>query len=136
VNDFLNQIAGYLETQSVGIFEDDDTRDIFVDSTPADPTNLIALMDATGPAIGDGREIADLHFPRFQAYVRDVSHDAGTAKLAALRAALHAKYGIILTNWRVLRCHADQEGGWIGKDGQGRHEFSINFTAEVNAETA
>lgn len=135
MNDLLNELASYLEDQGVGVFDADSGRNIFVDFIPPDPASLVALLYATGPTIGAQREVADLQFPRFQVFVRNVSHDDGSDKLQAVREALHGKYGLVLAHWRVIRCHADQEGGWIGKEG-GLHEFSINFVAEVNAETS
>lgn len=136
--DFLDEVADYLQTQGVGtVASAINTGDIFIEDIPPDPTNVIVILGATGVSIpGGSRQIGTLNFPRFQVYVRNTSYTTASAKLKAVRDALHAKYGVILPNWRILSCHADQEGGPVGKDDSGRFEFSINFTTEVNAEAA
>ncbi len=136
MNDFLNEVAQYLDDLSVGEFSSDSGRNIFVGIVPADPANCVCLLGITGPTIGVQREVADLQFPRFQAFIRNTAYNAGSDKLQAVRTALHGKYGVILPHWRILRSHADQEGGPIGKNPIGHFEFSINFTTEINAETA
>lgn len=133
--DFLDEVASYLEDEGVGVFDSSTGRNIFVGEIPESPVNCVVLLGIAGPTISDQRQIRSLQFPRFQAYIRNSGYQAGSDKLQAVRNALHALYGEILPNWRVLACHADQEGGPIGKDKLGRYDFSINFLAEINAET-
>lgn len=131
--DFLDETADYLATQGIGTVG----TDIFVGDVPPDPNNLVSLFGITGSNLNrDSRQVGTLHFPRFQVFVRNTDYANASAKLEAVRTALHAKYGIALPNWRIMALHADQEGGPIGKDGEGRFEFTINLTAELNAETA
>jgi hypothetical protein len=134
--DFLDEVASYLEDEGVGVFDTDSGRNIFVGEVPESPVNLVALLGATGVTLGDAKQIKTLNFPRFQAYIRNASYSDGSTKLLQVRTALHALYGEILPNYRVLACHADQEGGPLGKDPQGRYEFTINFTAEINEQVA
>lgn len=133
--DFLNELASYLEDQGVGTYDADAGRNIFTGEHPADPDNCVSLIGLPSGSLGQSRDIPELQFPRFQAIVRNASYDTGSTKLQAVRTALHGKLedDLGLTSWRVLRLHADQEGGPIGDDGQGRFEFSINFSAEVHA---
>lgn len=128
--DFVNELADYLAGQGVGTV----ATDIFIGKLPATPDNCVALFGLPGQVIGDAREVASLHFPRVQAIIRNESYDLASNKMEAVRTALHNKYGLDWTSWRVMRMHAEQEGGPIGQDDQGRFEFSINFVAETNAE--
>lgn len=134
--DFYDEVATHLDGQGIGTYTSSSGRNIFTGHHPSSPDNCVSILGLLGTTIGSSREVASLQFPRFQVVVRNKDYDLGAAKLQAVRTALHGKYGLILPNWRVLRCHADQEGGPIGKDDQGRFEFSINFAAEINAETA
>lgn len=130
--DFLNEIADYLATQSIGTV----ATNIFIGKMPPDPDNQVAIFGLLGGTIGEQREVADLHFPRFQVIIRNTNYETGSTKLEAVRTALHGKYGLQLASWRVLRLHAETEGGPIGTDDQDRFEFSINFLAEINAQAS
>lgn len=128
--DFIDEIGDYLATAGVGTV----ATNIFIGELPPDPDNCVALFGLPGQVIGDQREVPSLQFPRVQALIRNKSYDLASDKMQAVRTALHGKYGLLLPNWRVLRIHAEQEGGPIGTDDQDRFEFSINFVAEVNGE--
>lgn len=128
--DFLNELGDYLATAGIGTV----ATNLFIGELPASPDNCVALLGLPGSVIGQAREVATLQFPRFQAIIRNTSYDTASDKLQAVRTALHNKYGVILPHWRILRMHAEQEGGPIGTDDQDRFEFSINFIAEINDE--
>lgn len=131
--DFINELADYAAAQTgIGTV----ATDVFVGKLPATPDTCQALFGLPGGVIGDQREVASLAFPRVQLISRAESYETASANMDAWREALHNKYGIILPHFRILRCHAEQEGGPIGQDDQGRFEFSINFVIEYNAETA
>jgi len=133
MSDFLNELADYAVTQTgIGTVG----TDVFVEELPATPDNCQAIFGLPGTIIGDQREVASLAFPRVQLISRAESYETASDNMTAWRTALHNKYGIILPNFRIMRCHAEQEGGPIGQDDQGRFEFSINFIVEYNAETA
>ena len=131
MNDFLNELADYLEDQTVGTV----ATDIFIGEVPGSPNALVCLLGLPGAGLTASRDVAALQFPRFQAYVRAVSYDDASDKFQAVRTALHGLLGHALPHWRILRCFAESEGGPIGSDEQGRFEFSINFAAEIDAET-
>lgn len=134
--DFLDEVGSYLDDQSVGVFDADSGRDIFRNHLPAAPDNCMVILGRPGTTIDDSRDAKNLQFPRFQIIVRNKDYALASAKMQAVRAALHGNYGLILPNWRVLRMYAEQEGQPIGQDDKGRAEFSINFLAEINAEVA
>lgn len=135
MDDFLGDIAAYLQNQSVGTAE----TDIFWGVLPAEPDDCVALLGTVGTTLTEARDVSELQFPRFQVIVRNGGYADGLDKLAAVRSALHGIVDLILpvgadpevdSYRRVLRCHAEQEGGPIGQDERGRFEFSINFIAE------
>lgn len=132
--DFLNEIADYMADAATSPDIGTVGTDIFVGELPASPDNCVALFGLPGSVIGDQREVASLQFPRFQVVVRNKVYETGSNKLQDVRTKLHNKYNLDLASWRVLRLHAEQEGGPIGSDDQDRWEFSINFMAETNAE--
>lgn len=128
MSDFLTEVAEYLEDNSV--------TDVFVSVLP-DATkkpNCVALFGLIGANPGASRDVPGLQFPRFQAIVRNEVYKDASTSFQAVRTLLHGKLGLILPNWRVLRCHADQDGGPIGQDDKGLFEFSINFTTEISNE--
>lgn len=135
--DFLDEMARYLDSLDIGTAG----TDLFVNNLPDDVNNCVGLFGLTGPTIQQSRDVPGLQFPRFQAFIRNSDYNDGADKFQAVRTALHGKIGLILpvgvnvatTPYiRVMRCHADQEGGPIGKDPRGRFEWSVNFTAEYH----
>jgi hypothetical protein len=133
---FLDEIADYLADATTAPDIGTVGTDIFVNKLPTSPDNCVAILGLTGPLLASSnRHISSLVFPRFQVFIRNKDDALGAAKLADVRTKLHAKYGVLLPNWRIMNCHAEQEGGPIGTDEQDRSEFSINFIAEVNAQT-
>lgn len=133
MGDFYNEIGDYLANATAPDLGTVAT-DIFIAELPATPNDCIAVFGLPGQIMGDQREVASLQFPRFQVIVRNENYEAGSAKLQDVRTKLHGLYGVDVGSYRVLRCHAEQEGGPIGSDDQNRYEFSINFVAEINAE--
>lgn len=135
--DFLHEIGKYLDDQNVGTINDD----ITINVQPADIDNCVSLFGLPGTTLSQARDVPGLQFPRFQAVIRNTDYNDAGDKHQAVRAALHDKIGLILPVGvnvatdpyiRVMRCHAEQEGGPIGEDSQGRHEFSINFMAQYH----
>ena len=135
--DFLDELANHLQAQSVGTAG----TDIFVNKQPADVDNCVCLFGLPGNTLTSSRDVPGLIFPRFQAIIRNTDYNDAADKFQAVRTALHGLIGQILPAGvdvdtepyiRVLRCHAEQEGGPIGEDDKGRAEFSINFAAEYH----
>lgn len=132
-DDFLDQLAVYLEANGV--------TTVKTAIQPSDPAICTTLLGLPGSTVQSNRDVAELQFPRFQAIIRNPDYDEASEQYRIVRELLHGMLGVNLpvgvntstTPYvRVMRCHADQEGGPIGDDEQGRYEFSINFTAEIN----
>lgn len=135
--DFLDAIAEHLEDEGVG------TRatTIFVNKQPADIDECITLYGRPGPTTGAQRDVAEFQQPRFQVIVRSSDYNDASDLFQSVRTALHNKINLLLPAGvdieeepfiRVMRMHAEQEGGPIGEDDQGRSEFSINFIAQYH----
>ena len=134
---FLDEIADYLQNQSIGTAG----TDIFVNKQPADVDNCVTLLGITGLNLADQRDVKELQFPRFQVITRNTDYNDASDTHEAVRTALHNLIQQILpvgvdvnttAYIRVMRCHAEQEGGPIGEDKKGRSEFSVNFLAEFH----
>lgn len=137
-DDFLNLVADYLEANGV--------TPVKTGIQPGEPANCVALLGLQGNTVQGNRDVPGLEFPRFQAVIRNEDYEDAATQFRALRTLLHGKIGLILPVGaqtdpeeadpdpyvRVLRMHADQEGGPIGEDDKGRYEFSINFAAEIH----
>jgi hypothetical protein len=126
----FDDIGWYLEDQGLG------TRgtDIFVAELPSDPNDCLAIFGQVG--LETNHFIKDLYSPRFQVIVRSADYADGIQKSSDVRDTLHAIYSILMQDSFILKCHAEQEGGPIGRDEKGRFEFSINFSAESRGAVA
>lgn len=125
VKNIADDIADYLATQAIGTVG----TDIFVSRMVDDPNNQVVVIPTGGP--DPNRYVADLHEPTFQIVVRNTDFDSANTKLRAIRAALHNKLNLTLSNHVALFIRAASEGGYIGQDERGLNEFSINFAARV-----
>ncbi len=123
---FWDDVAFYLEDEGLGTAG----SDIKVGKLDSEPNNQICILGLPGFE-QPSRYIREFIYPRFQIIIRNTDYDLGVAKLMAVREKLHVKIGIMFGAHYVLRCHAEQEGGPIGSDEEGRYEFSINFTAQA-----
>lgn len=133
-DDFFNLLAVYLEAAGVTAVK--------TGKQPEKPVNCTTLLGLQGLTVQAQRDVPDLQFPRFQAIIRNESYETASDQHQLVRATLHGlKPGTILPvdadtetdpYVRVLRCHADQEGGPIGQHPNGGYEFSINFTSEIH----
>lgn len=131
---FLEEMATYLDEQNAElIYTLEASRNVFKGVLPPDPDTCVALIGASPQTLGQNRDVAELQFPKFQVITRSDDYEEAADLMALVRATFHGKIGLSLTSYRVLRCHAEQEGGPIGQDDQGRHEFSCNFIAEHHA---
>jgi len=134
MSSFLDELCAYMEDQDASfIFNDqtvDDPINTFAGTYPDEPANLTALMGTTGSNIQAQRDVAELTFPRFQLVVRDEDYETAATRYESARAILHGMIGKMLQTKYVMRCHAEQEGGPIGQDKEGRFEFVGNFNAE------
>lgn len=131
MSSFLDELCSYLDTQDAAfIFDNATGRNTFCGVYPDTPSDLTALLGMVGSNITASRDVKELTFPRFQLVVRDSNYEEGSARYELARSILHGLIGVELSTIKVLRCHAEQEGGPIGQDDQGRFEFAGNFVAE------
>jgi len=130
MSSFYDELASKLDADGVGVFDVETDRNIFAGVLPATPDKAVAILGLPGANLTAQRDIKDLNFPRFQVVTRDKDFEVAADLLVKVRNSLHGLIGVNLTSWHIMRCHAEQEGGPIGEDDDGRYEFSINFTAE------
>ncbi len=123
--DFLSELANYVVLQGVAV-----DSAVKVNVLPDSPDACVAIFGLPGEDPRDQRDIPELELPRFQVITRSADYGEASELLRKVRVALHGRIGLFLPHYRILRMHADQDGGPIGKDDAGRHEFSINFTVE------
>lgn len=136
MSSFFDELAAYLDTQQeLIIFTEDEGRNTFLDELPEDPEDCVAFFGLVGTTLNASRDVKELQFPRFQVITRSADYETANTLLQAVRASLHGIIGLQLDNWKIMRLHAEQDGGPIGRDDQGRHEFSINMIGEIYAYT-
>jgi len=134
MSSFLDEMASKMAGEVAELEFDNETgRNVFVGELPAEPDTCVAFFGLPGDQLQAGRDIPALTFPRYQIITRSADYEEAAALLTAVRTSLHGMIDYRLPSWRVMRNHAEQEGGPLGQDAQGRFEFSINFVAEFHA---
>lgn len=134
MSSFFDELLSYADSQKASIVFDNATgRNTFLGELPATPDDCIALIGLVGTTLNAARDVPGLQFPRFQIITRSKDFETAASLLQDVREALHGLIGHDLTDYRVLRCHAEQDGGPLGQDEQGRYEFGINMIAEYHA---
>lgn len=102
--------------------------DIFVSKMPPDTDNCFAVYDTSGLPSDPYLPIRQ---PTLQIVVRNTSYTTGKAKIEAVRKALHQLANFTQDSIYFYMILANSDGGYIGQDANGRHEFSINFRTKV-----
>lgn len=123
---FIEQVATYLQAQGIGTI----ASDIFIGNMPDLPNNCIAVINTGG--IAPSIDIPDKR-PTFQVLIRNTDYETGELKLTAIRTALHQFMNDYLVNGQtyVYSIFLNAEGGHIGKDVNGRDEWSVNFNSKT-----
>ena len=123
---FIEQVATYLQAQALGTI----ATNIFVGSLPPTPDNCIAVINTGG--VAPSIDIPD-KTPTFQVIIRNTNYETGETTLSSVRTALHQFMNDTLVTGQtyVYSIFAVAEGGHIGRDDQGRDEFSINFQCKT-----
>lgn len=126
---FIDDIADFLEDESIGTVGTDIFVGREVDADDGTKSNTITLTTTGGPA-------QDIYLPTkletFEVYVRNSSYAAGHAKINAVRASLHQFFGQMGSTY-FYNIEALSGAGHVGRDDTdtaGREEFSINFIAK------
>jgi hypothetical protein len=123
------EIARYLSDQGIGTFnEAGPGGDIFVPLLPDTPEQAVAVRP-TGGYQADGKDPYDK--PTVQVYVRGTT-DArtGASKAQAIYDLLHGFHAMhfVSNGIFIVNCVGIQSGpAHVGRDENGRHEFSMNF---------
>ncbi len=122
----IEEIANYLVNLGMGTMG----SSIFLGHLPPSPDNAITVLDTGG--VEPDRELP-IDNPTFQVIVRNTDYETGYNNLLAIKEALHKK-----ANWQIYEngkyyyyIFALSNGGHIGRDDNGRDEFSINFIGKV-----
>lgn len=133
---FVEQIAKYLTAQNIVDYDPDSTdTDTFIVHVPSEGDDVIILTPFPGDE-PDSKLGYDA--PRFQVRARaGADPTVASDRIAEIYAALNGLGKTTLDDGTVLiSCQAMQSGpGYIGQDGNGRHEFTCDFEAEVRAVT-
>lgn len=117
-------IADKLQVLTIGTVG----TDIFVSAMPPTIDNVIGVYDSNGFAPDPYLPIRQ---PGFQIVIRNTSYATGKAKLDTVRDALHKLANLTQSGVYFYNILAMADGGYIGRDEQNRHEFSINFKCQV-----
>lgn len=133
----LIEIARYLHLQGIGRFDDKGVKgNIFLNITPADPNDIIALFSTGGPP-GDVKLGYDR--PTVQIWVRgDKNPVIAFQKAQSIYNALHGFSGarFIEDGSYIVDCRGQQSQPLhMGTDANGRHQYSINFILDMRNET-
>ena len=123
---FIEQVATYLQAQGIGTI----ASTIFIGNMPDTPDNCIAVINTGG--VAPSHYIPD-HRPTFQILIRNTDYEAGELKLNAIRTALHQYMNDELVAGQTYTYYIflNAEGGHIGKDVNGRDEWSVNFNCKT-----
>lgn len=120
------QIATYLAANGIGSLG----TDLFYTYYPDTNAASVTVLD-TGGMQPD--PYIPTYLPTFQIFVRSVDYTSGKEKLEAVRALLHRKANLqLVTNGTYFYyITAMSNGGHLGKNESGKHEFSINFGSKI-----
>lgn len=118
----VTDVATYLAANSIGTVG----TDLFYAYQNDIDGPMVCVLD-TGGQLPD--QYLPTTEPTFQIFVRSRTYVLGKAKLDAIRALLHQNNNISLVAGQKYFYFilAQSEGGHIGKNEGGFHEFSMNF---------
>jgi hypothetical protein len=133
----VEQWAALLDELGLGTYLPDAAGgSIFLLALPRDPAAVLAVTVVPGPP-ADGRHGFDE--PTILVRVRGAPNDpAGTARRA--QQVFDVLHGLgkrtLPGGLRLVRCFAAQAGPvWVGRDEQGRHEWSVSMSTEIRGST-
>jgi hypothetical protein len=106
---------------------------LFKGNLPPVPDKAIAILNRIGEQ--PNPYIPTKSNPMFQVLVRDTSYSNGVAMLAKVRQSLEAKTPQTIGSTYFYYIIAVAEGGWIGRDENGRDMWSINFKCQIRSQS-
>lgn len=124
------EIAAYIASLGIGTFSDTG-GDIFLAGLPDTPDECIYIRSTGGPQSYSGLPFDN---PTVQIIVRGENLTATEGKAQAIYNALHGYTGRLTEDGRwIVSCLGMQSApADIGKDQNGRIEYSLNFELKVN----
>lgn len=124
----IKEIATYLGENGIGTLG----TNLFYGTLPDIDSTFSVLIRDTGGLRPDDY-ITDIKSPTFQVFIRSKTYDTGKIKLNSVRSLLHTIVNQTLIDSGIYyrRVRALAEGGHLGKNDAGHHEFSINFEANI-----
>ncbi|MGH3323261.1 MAG: minor capsid protein [Streptomyces sp.] len=134
----LEEFAALLELRALGTFKEDGSAGgtIFLAALPTTPDDAIAVARYGGPESDSRLPYDEL---ALQIRVRGKANDARTAetKAQAVYDGLHGLGMLTLPGGTWLQLAIAAQGGpiYIGRDDNGRHEYTVNVRAEVSRPT-
>jgi hypothetical protein len=118
----ISDVGDYLEVNGIGTLG----TNLFKSYLPDNANAGIAVLDTGGL-----KPDVDLptKSPTFQILIKSTTYSSGKAKLDSVRSLLHRKFNSELVAGQNYFYYilAQSEGGHLGKNERGLHEFSINF---------
>lgn len=121
---YVDDIIDYLEDNSLGTVGTNLFSGYFTDDD-----NIVGAFDTGGEA--PNADVTALHHPTFQIIVVNTDFDTGYTKFSAIRDLLHGIRNTTIGGHYYYYILAISEGGHIGKDEVGRHQFSANFQCKT-----
>ena len=121
----ISEVRQYLIDESII-----DESAIFAPYSPDVDGVMIAVRDTGGTAPDTYIPIEN---PTFQIYIRQTTYALGEAKLNTIRDLLHRQSNVqlVVDGIYFYFIAAQSNGGWIGKNENGMHEFTINFYCKI-----
>lgn len=118
----IDELAQHIHNLGIGVLG----STLFKKHMPPEPDSLLAVIDTGGtePDID-----LPTRTPTFQVFIRNATYDGGKTQLELIRSAFHQKRNVQLVpdGTYFYYIYAISEGGHLGKNPEGLHEFSINF---------
>jgi hypothetical protein len=102
--------------------------DIFVDYKPADPDNVVCVFGYAGQTPRHTHDSEGEGRPGIQIWVRNKSAAAGRDLIEKIFTDLDGLANITINGMYYLGIFANQHPELMGKDENGRSEFSVNFS--------
>lgn len=100
---------------------------LYVGEEPVSPDNVVTFYDTGGPP---GNPDANLQNPTIQIRVRSRDYLPGYNKAAELRDLLKLPHDFIFGDWHYSGVFLTTDVAKIGKDGNNRNLFTVNFRIE------
>lgn len=122
---FLEDLAAYLNAQSVGVYPGtSSTRTIYISECPDAPDAVVTLYARPGRPKS---LFCDLQYPELHVEVRAATYSAAQTKAEAIDAALHGLHDSALSTHKYLTIRALGVPAKLEVDGRGRTIFYQNF---------